>query len=77
MAGRGSATALATALCLLSACRDEPDFDERYHAAEEKIREKAKDIDNAIAKTQREKVGEKAPGVSEPATDETGRGPAT
>lgn len=61
MAGRASAIAVATALCLLSACKDEPDFDERYEAAEEKIRGKAREIDSALAKAERDRRGTPAP----------------
>lgn len=38
-------------LLILSACRREPDFDERYDAANEQIRNTAKEIDEQIAGT--------------------------
>jgi hypothetical protein len=41
--------------CMLPACQNEPDFDERYEAAEKKIRGKAVEIDSALAKSERER----------------------
>ena len=43
--------ALLTILVLLSACKREPTFDERYQTAEKQIRDTAKDIDAAIEAT--------------------------
>jgi len=60
MAGFGRAVSLAGALCLLAACQNEPDFDERYGAAEEKIRSKAAELDSAIAEADRERAAEEA-----------------
>jgi hypothetical protein len=55
MRGRGAAA--AGMLCLLlAACQQEPDFDERYQAAQKKIREKAVEIDSALAKAERERA---------------------
>ncbi len=33
---------------LLSACRSEPSFDERYEVAQEQIEEKAKELDSEL-----------------------------
>jgi len=63
MAHAARAVALAAGLlCLLSACQDEPDFDERYQAAEKKVREKAAELDADIAKADRERATERAKG---------------
>jgi len=56
MAGAARAAALAGALCLLAACQDEPDFEERYEAAQTKIRAKAAELDSAIAKADRDRA---------------------
>ncbi|SLJ87908.1 hypothetical protein [Novosphingobium mathurense] len=42
---------LGLALLFLAACHGEPDFDERYDAASQKIRDKAADIDARISGT--------------------------
>lgn len=39
----------AIILSLVAACKSEPTFDQRYEAAEEKIRSTAKEIDQEIA----------------------------
>lgn len=38
-------------LSTLSACKREPDFDERYEAADAKIRQSAQEIDAQVAGT--------------------------
>jgi len=52
----GRAATAAGLLILASACREEPDFDERYQAAQEKIRDKAAELDKQLAKAQREQA---------------------
>lgn len=58
-ARRGAALSLLM-LAALAACKAEPDFDERYEAANAKITKTARDIDARIA-------GTEAPPQEEPA----------
>lgn len=51
----GGALALAGAFLLLSACQREPDFDERYEAAEAKIRQTAAEMDRQLAEAERKR----------------------
>ena len=55
-----AAVLAAGVLCLLTACQQEPDFDERYEATEKKIREKAAELDADIAKADRERAAQQA-----------------
>ena len=48
----------AGSLCLLTACQQEPDFDERYEAAEKNIREKAAELDADIAEADRRRAAQ-------------------
>ncbi|WP_394269640.1 hypothetical protein [Qipengyuania sp.] len=41
---------IALAALALAGCKDEPSFDERYEAAEEKLEEQAAGIDRDLAK---------------------------
>lgn len=50
------AVVVAAALVLLGACREEPDFDQRYADAEKSIREKAAEMDSALAEAERARV---------------------
>lgn len=47
-------------LGLLAACRNEPDFDERYEAAEEKIRTAAAEMDKELVEADRKVAAGKA-----------------
>ena len=59
----------AAALLLCAACREEPDFDQRYQEAQEKISTKARAIDAEL----RQRADEADPSAAVP--DEA-RGPA-
>jgi len=54
----GRALVSAALLMLATACQQEPDFDERYQAAQDKIRDKAVEIDSELAKAQRRRAAE-------------------
>lgn len=58
---RRAAPALLALLVAVTGCQDEPSFDERYDAAQERIRDTAQGIDNDLAKSN---AGE-APAVEE------------
>lgn len=47
---RRAALALPVLLATIAACQEEPSFDERYEAAQVKIRETAQGIDSDLAK---------------------------
>ena len=55
-------------LCLLAGCGDEPDFDERYEAAEQDLHRRAAEIDAELES--RKKAAET------PATDEARAAPS-
>lgn len=48
---RRAAPALLALLAAATGCQDEPSFDERYDAAQERIRDTAQGIDNDLAKS--------------------------
>jgi hypothetical protein len=68
---------LAGTLCLLTACQDEPDFDERYQSAEKNIRSKAAELDAELNKATRTPSGEDSQGVAASPTGTAGERPAT
>ena len=58
MVDAGRMTALAAMVLLVPACQDEPSFDERYAAAETKVRTKAAELDSALAEADRRRAAE-------------------
>ena len=60
---------LALAAISLGACRAEPDFDERYEAADKALRERAEALDRALESTPGTMPNaDKAPVTAEPAS---------